>query len=37
MLLPRFVIAVQKTDSMGWGFHDSLLDALESYFPDAWP
>ena len=35
-LLPRFVIAVQKTDSMGWGFHDSLLDALESYFPDAW-
>ena len=35
-LLPRFVNAVQKTDGMGWGFHDSLLDALESYFPGAW-
>ena len=35
-LLPRFVNAVQATDGMGWGFHDAFVDALESYFPDAW-
>ena len=33
-LLPRFVETVQRTVGMGWGFHDNLLDALESYFPD---
>ena len=35
-LLPRFENAVQSTDSMGWGFHDGLRDALESYFPETW-
>ena len=35
-LLPRFETAVQSTDSMGWGFHDGLRDALESYFPETW-
>lgn len=35
-LLPRFVDAVQSTDGMGWGFHDGLLDALETHFPGAW-
>jgi hypothetical protein len=35
-LLPRFVDVFQKTDGMGWGFHDNLLDALDAYFPDAW-
>ncbi len=35
-LLPRFVKAVQLTKGMGWGFHDSLRDTLEFYYPDAW-
>ena len=33
-LLPRFVNAVQSTKGMGWGFHDGLVDALGSYYPD---
>ena len=35
-LLPRFVNAVQSTEGMGWGFHDGLLDTLETHFPGAW-
>lgn len=35
-LLPRFVKAVQSTKGMGWGFHDGLLDSLETHFPGAW-
>ncbi len=35
-LLPRFVSAVQSTDGIGWGFHDGLFDALETYFPGAY-
>ena len=34
-LLPRFEGAIHSTADMGWGFHDSLRDTFEAYFPDA--
>ncbi len=34
-LLPRFQNVVRLTNDIGWGFHDSLLDTLYFYYPDA--
>ena len=34
-MLPRFERTIHSTADMGWGFHDSLRDIFEAYFPNA--
>ena len=35
VFLPRLENLVRDTNGMGWGYHDSLMDALLETFPDA--